>query len=81
MSKRALTILTIFAAFGLASPGFARPVQAGAGEKAVDVAKSGGEEKGKASGEKHGRNAHQDKHRGANKHQEKQPGKDLHTKQ
>jgi hypothetical protein len=81
MFKRALTILTIFAALGLAAPAFARPAQAGEGEKAVDVAKASGEEKGKASGEQHGRNAHQDKHRGTGKHQDKQRGKELHTKQ
>jgi hypothetical protein len=81
MFKRALTILTIFAALALAAPGFARAPQAGAGDKAVDVAKTGGEEKGKASGEQHGRIARQDKHRGASKHQDKQRGKELHTKQ
>jgi len=79
--KRTLTILTIFCALGLAAPTFARPAQAGAGEKAVHVAMASGEEKGKASVEQHGRNAHQDKHRGAGKHQDKQHGKELHTRQ
>jgi hypothetical protein len=76
MFKRSLTIVTFLAAFGLAVPGFARPPQAkGPGaEQAVDVAKAAGEEKGKASGEQHGRNSHQDKHHGADKHQDKHPG-------
>ena len=47
----------------------------------MDVAKTGGEEKGTAIGEQHGRIARQDKHRGASKHQEKQRGKELHPKQ
>jgi hypothetical protein len=55
--------------------------EAGAGEKAVHVAMASGDEKGKASVEQQGRNAHQDKHRGAGKHQDKQRGKELHTRQ
>ena len=63
MVKRALTILTILAAFGLAAPAFARPPtgtgrpmsppmgRSTAGEQTVDVAKASGEEKGKAKGE------------------------------
>ena len=50
-------------------------------KKAVGVAKTGGEEKGTAIGEQHGRTARQDKHRGASKHQDKQRGKELHPKQ
>ncbi len=82
MFRRALTILMFLAAFGPAAPGFARPPQAkGSGaEQAVDVAKATGEEKGKASGEQHGRNARQDKHRGADKHQDKHRGEELHKK-
>ena len=65
MFKRALTMVTILAAFGLAARGFAHPPvgmgpptpvglpmgHAATGEQAVHVAKGVGEEKGKAKGE------------------------------